>query len=402
MLTDTKLRALKPRPKLYRVADAQGLAIEVTPAGGRNWRYRYRFDGKASMLALGSYPTVSLGEARERRDEARKLLAEGINPAQAARDRRASQAERATNSFAAVALELLAKREREGMGAGSVQRERRLIERDMASIADLPIADVTAPVLLTALRKIEARGVLETAHRARGLASRVFRYGVATGRAERNPASDLIGALERPQTAHFAAQTEPAQMADLLRAMWSYQGTPVVQAALRLTPYLFVRPGELRTMRWDGVDWDACEWRYFVTKTRTDHVVPLAPQAVGILRDLHPLTKRSEYVFPGARSAARPMSENAVNVALRTLGIDGTTAVAHGFRASARTMLDEVLGFRPDLIEHQLAHAVKDPNGRSYNRTAHLPERRKMMTAWADYLDALRTGANVVAIRKAS
>lgn len=401
MLTDTKIRALKPRPALYRVADAHGLAIEVTPAGGKNWRYRYRFGGKASMLALGSYPTVSLGEARERRDEARKLLDEGINPAQAARDRKASQVERAANSFGAVALELLAKREREGMGAGSVQRERRLIERDLAGIADLPLADVTAPILLAALRKIEARGVLETAHRARALAGRVFRYGIATGRAERNPAADLIGALEQPKTKHFAAQTDPARIADLLRAMWGYQGTPVVQAALRLTPYLFVRPGELRTMRWADVDLDAAEWRYFVTKTRTDHIVPLSPQTVDILRDLHPLTKRSEYVFPGARSAARPMSENAVNVALRTLGIDGNTAVAHGFRAMARTVLDEVLGFRPDFIEHQLAHAVKDANGRAYNRTAHLAERRKMMASWADYLDNLREGGNVVAMRRA-
>lgn len=399
MLTDTKLRALKPRSAIYRVADAQGLAIEVTPSGGKNWRYRYRFDGKATMLSLGSYPATSLGDARERRDQARKLLADGINPSQAARDRKASQVERTTNSFAAVALELLAKREREGMGAGSVQRERRLIERDLAGIADLPITSVTAPILLAALRKIEARGVLETAHRSRALASRVFRYGIATGRAERNPAADLIGALQKPRTTHFAAQTEPASIAELLRAIWGYQGTPVVQAALRLTPMLFVRPGELRTMRWADVDLAAAEWRYFVTKTRANHIVPLAPQALEILRDLHPLTKRSEYVFPGARSAARPMSENAVNVALRTLGIDGNTAVAHGFRATARTVLDEVLGFRPDYIEHQLAHAVKDANGRAYNRTAHLAERRKMMQAWADYLDALRTNANVVGIR---
>lgn len=400
MLTDTKLRSLKPRPALYRVADAQGLAIEVTPSGGKNWRYRYRFDGKATMLSLGIYPAISLGEARERRDQARKLLTEGINPAQAARERKASQAERSANSFGAVAWELLAKREREGMAPASLLRDRRLIERDLAGIAAMPIADVTAPILLAGLRKIEARGLLETARRARGLASRVFRYGVATGRTERNPAGDLIGALQQPQTKHFAAQTDPARLADLLRAIWGYQGTPVVQAALRLTPMLFVRPGELRTMRWADVDLDAAEWRYMVTKTRTDHIVPLAPQAVDILRDLHPLTKRSEYVFPGARSAARPMSENAVNVALRTLGIDGNTAVAHGFRATARTVLDEVLGFRPDYIEHQLAHAVKDANGRAYNRTAHLAERRKMMQAWADYLDALRTDANVVPIKR--
>ena len=284
-----------------------------------------------------------------------------------------------------------------------LNRERRLIEKDMAGIAGLPVADVTAPALLAALRKLEKRGVIETAHRARTLAGQVFRYAIATGRAKYNPAADLAGALELPKVQHFASITEPAKVGELLRTVQGYGGSPVTVAALRLAPLVFVRPGELRQARWADIDLDASEWRFIASKTGTPHIVPLSLQAVAILRDLHPLTGRSEYVFPGVRSARRPMSENTVNAALRYMGIDGDTMSGHGFRAMARTILDEVLQFRPDYIEHQLAHAVRDPNGRAYNRTAHLPERRKMMQAWADYLDQLRdsTGKVVPMKRKA-
>jgi integrase len=281
-----------------------------------------------------------------------------------------------------------------------VNRERRLIEKDMAAIWGMPITDVTAPMLLATLRKLEKRGVVETAHRARSLAGRIFRYAIATGRAQNNPAEALAGALEQPKTKHFSSVTDPAKIGELLRAMHSYQGSVVTTAALKLAPMLFVRPGELRKARWADVDLAASEWRFIASKTGTPHIVPLSSQAVAILEELQPITRRSEFVFPGVRSAKRPMSENTINAALRYLGYDGDIITGHGFRAMARTVLDEVLGFRPDYIEHQLAHAVRDPLGRAYNRTAHLAERKKMMQAWADYLDSLRTSANVIPIRR--
>ncbi len=401
MLNDTKLRNLKARPAPYRVADTNGLCIEVRPTGAKLWRYRYRYAGKASMVGLGDYPAVSLAAARAERDRLRALVKGGGDPAQARRIERAAAVSQAESTFAAIAEELRAKRAREGLSPASVARERRLIEKDMAGIGRLPIANVTAPELLSALRKLEGRGVVETAHRARSLAGRVFRYAIATGRAQRNPADDLRGALEQTTTRHLSSLTDPEEIAPLLRALHGYQGTAVVAAALKLAPLVFVRPGELRRARWEDFDLDAAEWRFTASKTGTPHIVPLATQAVAILRELHPLTGRGEYVFPSVRSNKRPMSNNTVNVALRALGFDGDTMTGHGFRAMARTVLDEVLGFRPDYIEHQLAHAVRDPLGRAYNRTKHLPERRKMMQAWADYLDGLRSGANVVPIRKA-
>lgn len=390
MLTDAKLRGLKAKERLYRVADSNGLAIEVSTSGAKLWRYRYRFAGKASMAALGEYPAVSLAEARSERDRMRALLRGGANPAHVKRKERATRMEQAVTTFGAIGLELLDKRAKEGLVPQSVKRERRLIEKDLASIRDLPITEVTAPLLLEGLRKLERRGVVETAHRARAHAGRVFRYAIATGRAESNPAADLAGALEQPRTVHFASVTDPAKIGSLLRALYAYSGSQVTTAALKLAPLVFVRPGELRTARWADIDLDAAEWRYTASKTNTPHIVPLARQAVNILRDLYPLTKRSSYVFPSVRGVGRAMSENTINVALRTMGYDGSTITGHGFRAMARTVLDEVLGFRPDYIEHQLAHAVRDPMGRAYNRTSHLEERKKMMQAWADYLDKLR------------
>nr|WP_308679915.1 integrase arm-type DNA-binding domain-containing protein [Xanthomonas arboricola] len=390
-----KASRAKPRDAAFRVADSNGLCIEVRTTGAKVWRYRYRYAGKPSMVTIDEYPALSLMQARAERDKLRMLLKGGANPANVARIERAVQAERLNTTFGTIGLELLAKRAKEGLGPGSVKRERRLIEKDLAFIADMPITDVSAPILLAALRKLEQRGVVETAHRARSHAGRVFRYAIATGRAQRNPAEDLVGALEQPQTKHFASLTEPARIGELLRALWAYQGSPVTCAALKLAPMLFVRPGELRQAKWTDIDLEAGEWRYVTSKTKTAHVVPLSAQAVAVLEELWPLTKRSDYVFPGVRSADRPMSENTVNAALRNLGFDGETIVGHGFRAMARTVLDEVLGFRPDYIEHQLAHAVRDPLGRAYNRTAHLPERKKMMQAWADYLEGLRTQRQV-------
>ncbi|MBW8075208.1 MULTISPECIES: integrase arm-type DNA-binding domain-containing protein [Metallibacterium] len=400
MLTDAKARALKPRASVYRVADTNGLCLEVRPSGAKLWRYRYRHAGKPSMLPLGEYPAMPLAAARAERDKARALVKAGTNPADATRAARAAKLQSVANTFAAIAAEFLTKRAKEGMGAGSVARDQRMIEKDLASVGHLPVAEITAPVLLAALRKLEHRGVLETAHRARGFAGRVFRYAIATGRAERDPSADLRGALVQPQTRHFASITDPARIGDLLRAIDGYKGSPVTVAALKLAPLVFVRPGELRKARWSDLNLDHGEWRYTASKTKTPHLVPLASQAVAILRDLQHLTGPGEFVFPGVRSLRRPMSENTINAALRGMGFDSETMSGHGFRAMARTVLDEVLHFRPDYIEHQLAHAVKDPNGRAYNRTAHLPERRKMMQGWADYLDGLRAGGDVVPFKR--
>jgi len=254
--------------------------------------------------------------------------------------------------------------------------------------------------LLAALRKLEKRGVVETAHRARSLTGRVFRYAIATGRAESNPADSLVDALEKSQTKHFATITEPERIGALLRDIHAYQGSPVTQAALKLAPLLFVRPGELRKALKLDIDLDAAEWRFTTSKTGIPHIVPLCTQAIEILEDVIPRSGSSEYVFPGVRSLRRPMSNNTINAALRYMGYDGDTITGHGFRAMARTVLDEVLGYRIDFIEQQLAHAVRDPLGRAYNRTKHLAERKKMMQAWADYLDELREGGKVVPFKR--
>lgn len=399
-LTDIAIRKAKPADKPQRLFDGGGLYLEIAPSGGKLWRWKYRLAGKEKRLALGIYPDVGLADARERHAAARKMLAAGIDPGEQRKAEKAVTLDKATNTFEAVADELLVIRAKR-LAAGTAVRERRLLEKDLAPyIGRRPVAEVTAPELLAALRKIEARGAVETAHRAKMLSGQVFRYAIATGRAERNPAPDLKGALSQPEDRHFASVTDPDSVAPLLRALHGYQGTPAVMAALKLAPLVFVRPGELRRARWADINLDAGEWRFTASKTKQPHIVPLASQAVDILRELQPLTGRGEYVFPSARGKGRPMSEAAIVAALRRMGFDGDTMTGHGFRAMARTILDEVLGYRPDYIEHQLAHAVRDPNGRAYNRTAHLPERRKMMQGWADYLDNLREAGNVVPLQR--
>jgi len=348
------------------------------------------------------YPDVSLKDARERRDEARKLLANEIDPSENRKAKKAAKGERAANSFEVVAREWFTKHTA-NWSATHASRTIRRLERDIFPwIGEKPIADITAPQLLEAGRRIEQRGALETAHRALGNCGQVFRYAVATGRAERDPSGDLRGALPPPKGQHFASVTEPKQVAEVLRALDGYEGTPTVRCALRLAPLVFVRPGELRHARWEDVDLDGAEWKYLVTKTDTPHIVPLARQAVEILHELHPLTGRGDFVFPSARGKGRPMSDNAILAAMRRMGISKEEMSGHGFRAMVRTILDAVLGFRPDYIEHQLAHAVRDPNGRAYNRTAHLPARRTMMQEWADYLDKLKAGAEVIPIHRSA
>ena len=337
---------------------------------------------------------MSLKDARDRRDDARKLLANEVDPSENRKANKATKIERAANSFEVITREWFAKHAPNWSPSHAVRIIRRF-ERDIFPwIGGKPIADVTAPQLLEIIRRIEQRGALETAHRALGNCGQVFRYAVATGRAERDPSGDLRSALPPVKETHFASVTEPKQVAEVLRALDGYQGTLPVRCALRLAPLVFVRPGELRHAQWEDIDLETAEWRYVVTKTNTPHIVPLSHQAVEVLQELLPLTGNGRYVFPSARNPKgdKPMSDNAILAAMRRMGISKEEMSGHGFRAMARTILDEVLGFRPDYIEHQLAHAVRDPNGRAYNRTAHLPERRKMMQDWADYLDQLKTG----------
>lgn len=396
-LTATAIQNAKIGDKPVRLFDGGGLYLELTPTGGKWWRFKYRYGGKEKRLSLGVFPDVTLRAARSRRDDARRLLADGIDPGENRKAVKAARADRAANSLEVVAREWHGKYSQTWVDAHGGRILRRL-ERDIFPwLGGRPIAEITAPELLAVIRRIENRGALETAHRALANCGQVWRYAIATGRAERDLSADLRGALPPVRGEHFAAITDPTRVGALLRAIDGYEGTATVRHALRLAPLVFVRPGELRRAEWPQIDLEAAEWRYTVTKTQTEHIVPLSTQAVAILQELHKVTGTGRYLFPGARSTKRPMSDNAILAALRRMGIEKDEMSGHGFRAMARTILDEVLGVRPDYIEHQLAHAVRDPNGRAYNRTAHLPERRKMMQQWADYLDKLRDGAEVIA-----
>ena len=394
MLTDVKVRNSKPTQKPYKLTDERGMHLLVTPAGAKLWRLFYRYGGKQKTLALGAYPDVSLTSAREKRDEARRLLAAGIDPSARRKAEKLAQAD----TFKAVAEEFVAKFEAKWVPTYAVKVRGRLAWL-YPFVGDRPISEIKAPDLLAALRPLEAAGKAETARRTRSVAGQVVRYAIATGRAENDPTAALRGALAPSKGGHHAAVTEPKAFGALLRAIDGYEGEPVTRAALRLLPLVFARPGELRHAQWSEIDLDAGQWVIPGARMKMGaaHVVPLSTQAVALLRELHPLTGRRAYVFPSLRSRDRPMSENTINAALRRLGYDKDTATGHGFRASARTMLDAVLGVRVDLIEHQLAHAVKDPLGRACSRTAHLPERVKMMQRWADYCDALKAGSRGVA-----
>ncbi len=399
-LTNTAIRNAKAGKKTLKLFDERGLYLEVSPAGGKWWRLKYRFGGREKRLSLGIYPDVALKDARDRRDESRKLLAGGIDPSAYRKANKNAQSDRNTNSFELTTREWFAKYS-PTWAPNHGTRLIRLFERDIFPwLGAKPISEIAAPDLLAVLRRKEARGALDTSHRALGNCGQVFRYAVATGRCQRDPSSDLRGALPPVRGKHFAATTEPEQFAKILRAMDGYEGMLAVRCALRLAPLLFVRPGELRSAEWKDIDLDTAQWCYTASKTKTPHIVPLAHQAVTILRELQPLTGVGRFVFPGARSSKRHMSDNAILAAMRRMGIDKTEMSGHGFRAVARTILDEVLSVRPDYIEQQLAHAVRDPNGRAYNRTAHLPERRKMMQQWADYLDKLKAGAKIIPINK--
>jgi len=398
-LDHLKISNAKPKGKDYKLSDGGGLYLLVTPSGGKLWRLKYRFGGLEKKLALGAFPEISLAEARQKREEARGLIANGIDPGAARKEQAAAQL-LARETFEAVAREWHGRFSSQWT-PGTASRLLTRLENDVFPvIGSTPIAEVTAQTLLAMLRRVESRGAAYSAHRVRGLCGQVLRYAVASGKAERDPTADLKGALAPVKTKHLPATTDPLEFAPLLRMLDGYQGFPVVRCALRLLPLLFVRPGELRTMRWEDVDMEKGEWSYMVNKTKTAHIVPLAKQALAILHELHQLTGPAGYVFHSTRTRERPISDMTMNAAMRRMGIDTKTEITgHGFRAVARTILDEVLGFRPELIEYQLAHAVRDPLGRAYNRTAHLPDRRQMMQTWADYLDALKTGAKIIPLR---
>ncbi|MCM0083963.1 integrase arm-type DNA-binding domain-containing protein [Geomonas sp. Red32] len=408
-LSDTQVRNAKPKEKEHKLMDGYGLFLLVTPTGGKLWRLDYRFDGKRKTLALGTYPAVSLSDARKRRDEAKALLANDIDPSDANKAKKASRLEAGANSFEVVAREWHTKFAPTWSPSHAVWVLRRLEQYVFPDIGTRPIAELKAPDVLKVLRRIEAVA-LETAHRVKFVLGQVFRYAVGSGRAERDPTADLKGLLPPRSQKHHAAITDPKEVAGLLRAIDGFNGTFTVKSALQLAPLVFLRPGELRQAEWTEFDLEAGEWNVPIERMKLKlrvkedrkgekHLVPLSAQAVAILKDLHGLTGQSRYVFPSARSFARPMSNMALNAALNRMGFKGEMT-AHGFRALARTILDEVLQCRIDLVEHQLGHAVRDPNGRAYNRTAHLPERRKMMQTWADYLDGLKAGAKVIPLKR--
>jgi len=390
-LTVAAVKNAKPASRSKKMFDSQGLYLEVSPKGGKWWRFKYRYAGKEKRLSLGVYPEVTLGEARDRRDVARRLLDKEIDPSEFRQSQKQSLKDAAADSFESVAREWFAIQQPSWAPSHSSKVIARLENDVFPWIGKKPISKITAPQLLKVMRRIESRGVLETAHRTLAHCGQVIRYAVVTGRAERDFTSDLRGALAPFKRQHFAAITEPMAVGRLLRQIGAYEGSYIVRAALQLAPLVFVRPGELRRARWVDIDVDKAEWRFTTSKTETPHIVPLARQAKAILGDIEPLTGDGIYVFPSDRCTRgdRPMSDNAVLSAMRAMGISKEEMSGHGFRAMARTLLDEILGFRPEIIEHQLAHQVRDPNGRAYNRTAHLSERRKMMQEWADYLDRL-------------
>jgi integrase len=406
-LTDVKIRSAKRREKSYKLGDSGGLYLEVSTAGGKYWRWKYRFGRKEKRLAFGVYPDVSLKAAREKRDSARQQLANGIDPGEARKAEKVAQG--GAESFEAIAREWHAKFS-PGWEPSYGDRILRRLEVDIFPwIGKRPIAEIKAPELLAVLRRIESRGAQETAHRAKENCGQVFRYAVATGRAERDPTGDLRGALPPPKEKHHASIIEPKKIGPLLRAIDAYEGYFVTKCALRLAPLVFVRPGELRQAQWPEFDLEKYEWRIPAErmKMRQQHIVPLARQAVEILVELEPLTNRvflsrpdtPRFVFPSARTGERPMSENAILAALRRMGYTKEEMTGHGFRSMASTLLHEQ-GWNHQAIERQLAHAERNAVSAAYNFAEHLPERRKMMQAWADYLDGLKAGAEVIPLFK--
>jgi len=388
MLTDTVIKAAKPQEKPYKLSDRDGLVLLVNPNGSRWWRLRFHFEGKEKMFSLGTYPEVPLKRAREKRDEARRLLADGINPSA----KRSAEKAAVTDTFEAVGREWFAKQKPNWAPSHSVKILARLEQDLFPWLGPRPVGAIKAAELLSTLRRIEKRGALDTAHRAHQNSGQIFRYAVATGRAERDPSGDLRGALAPAKPNHYPTITDPEKIGVLLRAIDGYSGSQIVRLALKLAPLVFVRPGELRAAEWTEFDLKKQEWRIRAErmKARVQHIVPLSKQGITVLEELKPLTGDTKYLFPSVRTWIKPMSENTVNAALRGLGFSSDELTAHGFRSMASTLLNEQ-GWHRDAIERQLAHGERDQVRAAYNYAEHLPERRKMMQSWADYLDGLRT-----------
>ena len=400
-LTDIALRNAKPRPKPYKMGDTLGLFLLVQPSGGRLWRLKYRIDGREKKLAIGTYPEVSLGDARRRRDEARELIAAGKDPSrEKQRDKVRSRME-ADNTFMAIAAEFCAKRRRDGEKAwapATASRSEYLLSLLNGGIGRLAIAEIEPADVLTAIRRIEAKGNLESARRTLQLASAVFRYAVATARLASDPTRDLRGALTAPTVTHYGAVTDANKVGELLRSIDGYTGYGLTKVALQVAPHVFVRPGELRHAEWSEIDLEGALWTIPAgkMKMRKPHVVPLSRQAVDLFREVHEITGPAGYVFPSVRTRTRPMSENTLNAGLRRLGYASDEMTAHGFRAMASTLLNESGKWHPDAIERALAHGDTDKIRGAYHRGAHWKERVTMAQWWADYLDMLRKGADIV------
>ena len=404
-LTDAKVKAAKAMEKPVKLFDGDGLFLLVTPEGGKCWRLKYRMAGKEKILALGVYPAVSLAVARKRRDAAREQVAQGVDPGQVRKDERAALEAQRANTFEKLAREWLS---RQGGTLAEKTRNmilQRLVRDAFSQIGAVPVAELSARLILEqVLRPLEDRGVIETAHRVRGVISQILRYAVAIGMAERDVTVDLRGALPPVSRRHMSAITEPAKVGELLRAIDGYDGSLIVKCALRMLPLVATRPGELRLAEWSEIDFERAEWNIPAgrMKMRQPHLVPLPQQALPILVELRQLTGSGQYLFPSVRSTARPISDNTMNAALRRMGYGTDEMVSHGWRAVFRTLADEVLQERIDIVEAALAHQVKDALGRSYNRTSFLKERRALAQRWADYLDGLKAGAKVIPLRALS
>jgi len=413
MLTDAACRNAscpEDRPRL-RLADSGGLYLEVAPNGSKRWFVKYRFGGKERRLALGRYPEVTVKAAREGRDKARKDRAVGTDPVQARRLGKITSASAAATTFETVAREFHATKAA-GWSPRYSARWLERMEKDLfPQLGALPLSSISAPVLLDTLRRIEKRGAIETAHTLRQTAGQVFRFGVQTGRCERSPVIDLQGALQPLNVKHLGALLEPAKVGELMREIHAFSGQPATRAALLLSALLFQRPGNIRAMEWAEIDDGKAMWTIPAAKMKRTlhgklngrpHLVPLAPQALAILEELRPLTGHGQYVFPSLLTGERPMSENTIRAALRRMGYGNDEMTAHGFRAMARTLIAEQLpGVPADVVEAQLAHGKSGPLGMAYDRAEYMAQRRELMTKWADYLDRLRKGADVVPFRAA-
>lgn len=397
-LTDTAVRNAKPKSKPYKITDAQGLYLLVNPSGSKLWRVKYRINGVERKLALGSYPEITLAEARSARDVARKQLAHAVDPNAAKRQARIEASIRASNSFVSVAEELIEKKTREGLAEPTLKKMRWFVKLLGSDFGKRPIAEITPHELLAALKRVEKRGHHETAQRLRAFAGRVFRYAFSTLRTDRNPADILRGALVVPQVKHHAAILEPKRVGELLRAIDGYDGRPENRFALQLAPHVFLRPGELRKATWTEIDFAEKVWRIPAErmKMKKVHTVPLSRQSLYLLQTLRSLRNPSEFLFPALHTSRRPICENTLNTALRRLGYGNDEMTSHGFRAIASTLLNESGLWHPDAIERALAHNDSDRVRAAYHRGAHWAERVKMAQWWSDYLDQLRVGGKVI------